>query len=113
MRYWTFADRPAATEPAVGVDTATFKTELKHAYDRGRADEHARRPHFGLLGFVLLLAALCGAGVIALAVQQGSFTGAGSVVDSTISQAGGKVSQVTTAAQQAATTPNTATQTQH
>ena|SRR5579871_4761831 len=107
MRYWRFADRPAtatATTEAVpvGVDNDTFKAELKHAYDRGRDEARARRPRFGLLGVILALAALCGAGAIGLAIQQGSFTGAGQVIDGTLAQAGGRVAAATTAAQQAA-----------
>jgi hypothetical protein len=105
MRYWTFADRPAAAEQPVGVDTDTFKAELKHAYDRGRDEARARRPGFGLVGFLMLVIAACGAVLLALAAEQGSFAGGGQVIDNTLAQATGRISAVTDAASHAATAP--------
>jgi hypothetical protein len=110
MRYWTFADRPAATDPPVGVDTDTFKAELKHAYDRGRDEARARRPGFGFVSFLMLMIAACGAVLLALAAEQGSFAGGGQVVDNTLAQATGRISAVTDAASHAATAPTATNQ---
>ena len=57
---------------------------VRQAYDRGRRDERARRPKrhgFGFFGFIVLVAAVLGAGAIYLGVSQGSFTRGGQVVD--------------------------------
>lgn len=57
---------------------------VRHAYDRGRRDERARRPRrhgSPFLTFIVLLAAAAGVGAIYLGVHEGSFTQGGQVVD--------------------------------
>jgi hypothetical protein len=59
-------------------------TAVRQAYDRGRRDERARRPRrhgAPLLTFIVLLAAVVGAGAIYLGVSEGSFSRGGQVVD--------------------------------
>jgi hypothetical protein len=93
MAFWSFANRPAAAEPAAIVDPPAAKAEISHAYERGREDQRlrSRRRGFGLLGVVLVAAAALGALVIVLAVRQGSFAAGGAVVDAKLSQATGAV----------------------
>jgi hypothetical protein len=70
---------------------------VRHAYDRGRRDERARRPRrhgSPFMTFIVLLAAAAGVGAIYLGVHEGSFTHGGQVVDQ-------KLAGVTQPAQQA------------
>ena len=87
MAFWSLSKPPETTEPAATMDADTLKTELGHAYKRGRSDERARRP--GLALIVIVLVALASAGVLfmALAAHEGSFSGAGADIDRTIAQA--------------------------
>jgi len=74
---------PFRTEPAVAADA-----DLKTAYERGRQQERRRlagRRH-PVLGLIAILIVLAVAWFIYLAIQSGSFTGAGAVVDSKIDQ---------------------------
>jgi hypothetical protein len=92
MAFWTFAGRPAvATEPVAMLDPATLKDELRHAYDRGRLDERSRRRGSGLLGLVLVVAAIIGVFLIILAYHDGSFSAGGAAVDGAIAQMRGQV----------------------
>lgn len=76
-------------QPVVRTDERTTKA----AYARGRRDERARlqnrvrRRGSPLLTLLVLVIAAMGGTVIYLAVQQGSFTGAGQVLDTTVSHA--------------------------
>jgi hypothetical protein len=68
-------------------DRATLNernSAVRHAYDRGRRDERARRPRrhgSPFLTFIVVLAAAAGVGAIYLGVHEGSFTQGGQVVD--------------------------------
>ena len=73
-------------------------TAVRQAYDRGRRDERARRPRrhgAPFLTFVVLVAAVLGAGAIYLGVSQGSFTRGGQVVDQKLSSVTAPASQAT------------------
>lgn len=89
MAFWSFANRPATAQPVAAVDPATYDADMKRAYEHGRLDErsHRRRRGFGPLSFLLLLAAIVGVVLIVFAVQQGSFSAGGAVVDNKLGQA--------------------------
>jgi len=91
MAFWSHS-RPTATataaaEPVASMDTATLKTELGHAYDRGRSDERARRAGRGVIATLLVVLATVGVMCLALAARDGSFGAAGANVDRTLAQA--------------------------
>lgn len=61
------------------------------AYVRGRRDERVRRRGSPLLTFILLIVVAIGAVLIYFAIQNGSFSGGGAVIDQKISSAAEKV----------------------
>ena len=69
------------------MDAATLKSELGHAYERGRRDERGRRAGRGLMTVLLTLFAAAVILFLALAVRDGSFASAGADVDHTVAQA--------------------------
>ncbi len=88
MAFWSLSKPPqTTTEPAATMDADTLKTELGHAYQRGRSDERARRPGRGLIAAVLVILSAAGVLFLALAAHEGSFSGAGADVDRTVAQA--------------------------
>ncbi len=81
MRKW-LKDR--AAEPA---QIAPVEGELQKAYHRGRRDERARRRRSPVVMLVVSVAALAGAGILAVSAWQGSFAQGGAVVDKQIATA--------------------------
>ncbi len=99
MRSW-FGERRVATDRPEGLeaykegraderagvehDVAAVRVDrgaINDAYDRGRREERLRHrgsPFLALITAILVIVALV---VIVLAIQQGSFSGAGSVID--------------------------------
>jgi hypothetical protein len=65
------------------------RTDIKDAYERGRREERLRRRRSPILGLFVLVLVLIGAGMIYLAVENGSFSSGGAVVDQSLA----KVSQ--------------------
>jgi hypothetical protein len=63
------------------VDPGVERAELKDAYERGRREERLRRRGSPLISVMVLLAVLVGAGLVYLAVRNGSFSRGGAVVD--------------------------------
>ena len=61
------------------------------AYAKGRRDERARRRGSPLLTFLLLIVVAIGAVLIYFAIQNGSFSSGGAVVDQKLSTAAAKV----------------------
>jgi hypothetical protein len=72
------------------VDAATT-VGADSAYDRGRRDERARRRGSPLLTLLLLIVVAIGAVLIYFAIQNGSFSSGGAVVDQKLSNAAAKV----------------------
>ena len=70
-------------------DRPQTKAEIKEAYERGRREERLRHRGSPLLSFIVLMVVLVGAGLIYLAVRNGSFSSGGAVVDQSLA----KVSQ--------------------
>jgi hypothetical protein len=68
--------------------------DLREAYDRGRKDERARRKRHPLLMTLTFIAAIVGVIVVALAAVNGSFGGAGKVVDQNLTVAADKAAPV-------------------
>jgi hypothetical protein len=66
------------------------RLDLREAYDRGRKDERARRKRHPVLMTFTVLAALIGLVVVVLAAVNGSFGGAGKVVDQNLTVAADK-----------------------
>jgi hypothetical protein len=66
------------------------RQDLREAYNRGRRDERAGRKRHPVLMTLLFLAAAAGAVIIALAAVNGSFGGAGQVVDQNLTVAADK-----------------------
>jgi hypothetical protein len=69
--------------PAAGLT----RTDLEHAYDRGRRDERKRHHSHPILGLIIAAAAILGAGAVYLGFHEGSFSRAGQVVDSNLAVA--------------------------
>jgi hypothetical protein len=89
MAFWSLS-KPAQTqtaEPVATMDADTLKSELGHAYERGRSDERTRRAGRGLIAATLLVLSAAGVVFLALAAHEGSFTGAGADIDRTIAEA--------------------------
>lgn len=59
----------------------------KDAYVQGRRDERARRRGSPLLTFLLLIVVAIGAALIYFAIQNGSFSSGGAVIDQKLSNA--------------------------
>ena len=71
-----------------GADPRADRAELKTAYERGRREEQLRRRGSPLLSFLVLIVVLIGAGLIYLAVRNGSFSSGGAVVDQSLAKVG-------------------------
>jgi len=67
--------------------TDELKADLREAYERGRRDERATRKRRPVLMTILFVAAAVGLILMALAAINGSFGGAGSVVDNKLAVA--------------------------
>lgn len=66
---------------------ADDRADLREAYELGRQDARAARRRHPVLMTLLVIAALIGVALVALAVVNGSFGGAGQVVDQNLSTA--------------------------
>lgn len=86
MQFFGYRNRPAA-DAAAHDHLLPTEADIKAAYDRGRKDERARRRRSPPLTLVVAAIALVGAGVIALAAMEGSFTRGGQVVDAQLAVA--------------------------
>ena len=76
----SYSDRDSAIRREEAAD-------LREAYERGRTDARkARRRHPVAMTFIIILAAI-GIVVVALAAVNGSFSGAGTVVDRNLATA--------------------------
>lgn len=82
MRTW-IRDRSAVP----GDAPPPLERDLHEAYERGRRDERARRRRSPLAIGAVAVAALVGAGLLAVSAWQGSFTQGGAVVDDRIATA--------------------------
>jgi hypothetical protein len=85
----TLVSRDARVEERRRVDAA--EASAGDAYDRGRRDERARRRGSPLLNVLLLIVVVIGAALIYFAIQNGSFSSGGAVVDRKLSNAAAKV----------------------
>lgn len=63
------------------------KTDLEHAYDRGRHDERKRHHSHPILGLIIAALAILGVGAVYLGLHEGSFSKAGQVVDAKLATA--------------------------
>ena len=70
------------------------RLELREAYERGRRDARADRKRHPVMMALTVLAAIVGVVVLALAAVNGSFGGAGQVVDQNLSAAADKAEPV-------------------
>ena len=76
------ADGPPSTAP----ERAELKRHLTLAYDRGREEERSHHRGGGVLALLVGLVAVIGAGMLALAYEEGSFANGGAVIDGKIAQ---------------------------
>ena len=74
-----------ARHDANGTDE--LKADLREAYERGRRDERSMRKRHPVLMTFTFIAAAVGLVLMALAAVNGSFTGAGGVVDKNLAVA--------------------------
>lgn len=70
-----------------GAATVPGAEDLRDAYDRGRRDERAQRKRHPLMMTLLVMAALAGGAMLAVAAMEGSFGRGGEVVDRNLSAA--------------------------
>ena len=78
--------RRVETAPAAPVGKRASGADIEAAYERGRARGRRRRGFSPLLTLVVLLAVFVAGAMIYLAVQNGSFSSGGAVVDRKIDQ---------------------------
>jgi hypothetical protein len=71
--------------------SAATEASVHDAYDKGRRDERARRRGSPFLTLLLLIVVVIGAALIYFAIQNGSFSSGGAVVDQKLSSAAAKV----------------------
>ena len=96
------ADRTAALSRAEQLDAKEIQADVREAYERGRKDERASRRRHPVFMTLLVVAALCGVALLALAAINGSFSGGGAVADQNLNAAVNKAEpQVRDAASQA------------
>lgn len=74
--------------------TDADRADLRAAYERGRADQRATRKRHPVFMTFLFVAAAVGAVVLALALTNGSFGGAGQVVDQNLTVAADRAEPV-------------------
>jgi hypothetical protein len=70
------------------------RLDLREAYDRGRRDERASRKRHPVLMTLMFLAAAVGLALIVLAAVNGSFGGAGQVMDQNLTTAADKAEPI-------------------
>ena len=88
MRLFPRHDKEVVTDgPTKVVVDGPTKSDLRHAYDRGRADERKRHHSHPILGLVIAAAAVLGIGAMYLGFHEGSFSRAGQVVDANLAVA--------------------------
>lgn len=66
---------------------AASESEVRHAYEKGRADERKRHKSHPVLGLLVFAVAIVGGLMLFLAVREGSFSRAGAVADQKIAEA--------------------------
>lgn len=84
-------DDAKAPEPAVDDDV---RADIRHAYERGRRDERARRRRHPILMTFTFICAAVGLAVLVLAGLNGSFARGGAVVDASLSIAASRAAPV-------------------
>jgi hypothetical protein len=77
---------PVDGPPTTAPERAEMKRRLSVAYDRGRKEERSHHHGGGVLAVIVGLVAVIGAGMLALAFEQGSFAAGGAVIDGQIAQ---------------------------
>ena len=88
MRFWRRDEEPERIE--------LTKKDLELAHERGVEEERKRHRSHPILGALVFVVAVIGAGMIYLAAHEGSFTRGGEVVDQKLASATGQTtSQVT------------------
>ena len=80
-------------EPTDTIDSAELRADLRDAYERGRRDERSTRKRHPIGMTLTFAAALVGVVILALALVNGSFEGAGQTVDNSLSIAAPAASQ--------------------
>ncbi|HEY0435143.1 MAG TPA: hypothetical protein VGC92_00785, partial [Phenylobacterium sp.] len=80
-------ERRAEDRRLGAADVREMATDLREAYERGRRDERSSRRRHPIGMTLMFLAALVGVIILVLAAVNGSFSGAGQVVDSALSAA--------------------------
>lgn len=70
-----------------GASREELRADLREAYERGRRDARAERKRHPVLMTLTVLAAVVGVVLLALAAMNGSFSGAGRVVDKNLAVA--------------------------
>jgi hypothetical protein len=80
-------DRAAALDRAERIDSREIQADIRQAYERGRKDERASRRRHPLFMTLLIIAAIVGVVLLALAAINGSFAGGGSVADQNLNAA--------------------------
>ena len=85
MSLWTKLTQPRAeqahVDPNGHVVHGPTDADVRKAYERGRRDERARHTGHPIISLAVFAVALIGAGLVYLAAREGSFSGAGQVVD--------------------------------
>ena len=81
------AEARADARRAEREDDSSVAKDLRESYERGRRDERSSRRRHPIGMTLLFLAAAVGVIILVLAAVNGSFSGAGQVVDSSLSAA--------------------------
>ncbi len=86
MEFWKYRRRPAVVDTTV-AGPPDRRDAFEEGRRQGRLDERRRRHGHPLLKFAVVIVAVAGAAVVALAAHEGSFSRGGAVVDQNLSAA--------------------------
>ena len=78
MQFFKAQSKKADKDPA---HTGLTQADVDRAYERGRREERGRHKGHPVLGLLVFLVAVMGAGMVFLAAKEGSFTRGGQVLD--------------------------------
>jgi hypothetical protein len=92
----------AAAAPAGAITAKELQKEIHDAYERGKRDQRKAQKSHPLLTILIVLLAILGVAVGVLALREGSFSGAGEVLDRGTATAADEAREAAVEAQDAA-----------
>ena len=87
MEFWKYRSKPAPVDTAVVAGPPDRRDAFEEGRRQGRIEEKRRHQGHPLLKFAVVVVAVAGAAVVALAAHEGSFSRGGAVVDQNLAVA--------------------------